>query len=63
VAAKNDKEIGDRINKIIGKPADANDSPAGGLQGAITVADFNDEEKPGKGKEMVELLTGRIGLQ
>lgn len=28
VAAKGDKEIGDRINKIIGRLADANDSPA-----------------------------------
>ena len=41
VAAKNDKEIGDRINKIIGKLADANDS----LKGAFNVADFNDEGK------------------
>ena len=41
VAAKGAKEIGDRINKIIGKLADANDS----LKGAFNVADFNDEEK------------------
>ena len=40
VAAKGDKEIGDRVNKIIGKLADADDS----LKGAINVADFNDEE-------------------
>jgi type I restriction enzyme M protein len=40
VAAKGDKEIGDKLNKIIGRLADANDV----LQGAITVADFNDEE-------------------
>ena len=53
VAAKGSKEIGDRINKIIGKLADANDS----LKGAINVADFNDEEKLGKGKEMVDRLT------
>jgi type I restriction enzyme M protein len=46
VAAKGDKEIGDRINKIVGRLADANDS----LKGAINVADFNDEEKLGKGK-------------
>ena len=45
--------IGDRINMIIGKLADANDS----LKGAINVADFNDEEKLGKGKEMVDRLT------
>ena len=47
VAAKGDKEIGDKINKIIGRLADANES----LKGAINVADFNDEEKLGKGKE------------
>lgn len=58
VAAKNDKEIGDKINKIIGKLADANDS----LKGAINVADFNDEEKLGKGKEMVDRLTKLVAI-
>ncbi len=33
-----DKEIGEKINKIIGKLAEAN-----GLRGVIDVADFNDE--------------------
>src|SRR3979490_3255553 len=47
VALKNDKEIGDKINKIISKLAEAND-----LKGVIDVADFNDEDKLGKGKEM-----------
>src|SRR6185295_5529406 len=41
VAAKGQKDIGDRFNKIIGRLADANDS----LKGAIDVADFNNEEK------------------
>ena len=58
VAAKGDKEIGDKLNKIIGRLADANDS----LKGAINVADFNDEEKLGKGKEMVEKLTKLVGI-
>ncbi|MDO8289203.1 MAG: type I restriction-modification system subunit M [Parvibaculum sp.] len=58
VAAKGDKEIGDKINKIIGKLADANDS----LKGAINVADFNDEEKLGKGKEMVDRLTKLVSI-
>src|SRR4051812_14966370 len=58
VALKNDKEIGDKINKIIGKLADANDS----LKGAINVADFNDEDKLGKGKEMVDRLTKLIAI-
>jgi len=58
VAAKGDKEIGDRINKIVGKLADANDS----LKGAINVADFNDEDKLGKGQAMVERLTKLVAI-
>lgn len=58
VLAKGSKEIGDRINKIIGRLADANDS----LKGAINVADFNDEEKLGKGQAMVDRLTKLVGL-
>jgi type I restriction enzyme M protein len=58
VAAKGDKEIGDRINKIIGKLAAANDS----LQGAINVADFNDEDKLGKGREMVDRLSRLVAI-
>ena len=41
VALKGDKEIGDKINKIIGRLAEANDS----LKGVIDVADFNDDEQ------------------
>lgn len=58
VAAKGDKEIGDKINKIIARLAVANES----LQGAINVADFNDEEKLGKGKEMVDRLTKLVAI-
>ncbi|MBA4374425.1 MAG: type I restriction-modification system subunit M [Thermodesulfovibrio sp.] len=58
VALKGDKEIGDKVNKIINKLADANDS----LKGAINVADFNDEEKLGKGKEMVDRLTKLVAI-
>ncbi|MFZ4614806.1 MAG: type I restriction-modification system subunit M [Rectinemataceae bacterium] len=58
VAAKNDKEIGDRINKIIGRLADANEN----LKGAINVADFNDEDRLGKGKEMVDRLTKLVAI-
>lgn len=58
VAAKGDKEIGDKLNKIIARLAVANDS----LQGAINVADFNDEEKLGKGKEMVDRLTKLVAI-
>jgi type I restriction enzyme M protein len=58
VAAKNDKEIGDKLNIIINKLADANDS----LKGAINVADFNKEEVLGKGKEMVDRLTKLVSI-
>jgi type I restriction enzyme M protein len=57
IALKNDKEIGDKINKIIGKLAEAND-----LKGVIDVADFNDEDKLGKGKAMVDRLTKLVGI-
>jgi type I restriction enzyme M protein len=58
VAAKGSKEIGDRINKIIGKLANANDS----LKGAINVADFNNEEKLGKADAMVQRLTKLVAI-
>lgn len=57
VGLKNDKEIGDKINKIIGKLAEEND-----LKGVIDVADFNDEDKLGKGKDMVDRLTKLVGI-
>src|SRR5438445_1369836 len=57
VALKGDKEIGDKINKIIGKLADANE-----LKGVIDVADFNDADKLGKGKEMVDRLSNLVSI-
>lgn len=57
VALKGDKEIGDKINKIIGALADKN-----GLKGVINVADFNDEDKLGKGKEMVDRLSNLVSI-
>jgi type I restriction enzyme M protein len=57
VALKGDKEIGDKINKIIGKLAEAND-----LKGVIDVADFNDEDKLGKGQDMVDRLSNLISI-
>jgi type I restriction enzyme M protein len=56
-ALKGDKEIGDKINKIIGRLAEAND-----LKGVIDVADFNDADKLGKGKEMVDRLTNLVSI-
>ncbi len=57
VALKGDKEIGDRINKIIGKLADAND-----LKGVIDQADFNDESRLGTGKEMQDRLSKLVAI-
>lgn len=57
VALKGDKEIGDKINKIISALAEEND-----LKGVIDVADFNDEDKLGKGKEMIDRLSKLIGI-
>jgi type I restriction enzyme M protein len=57
LALKGDKEIGDKINKIISRLAEAND-----LQKVIDLADFNDEEKLGKGKEMQDRLTKLVTI-
>jgi type I restriction-modification system DNA methylase subunit len=57
VALKGDKEIGDKINKIIGKLAEAN-----GLEKVIDLADFNDEEKLGRGKEMQDRLSKLVTI-
>jgi len=57
VALKGTKDIGDGVNKIIAKLAEAND-----LKGVIDVADFNNEEKLGRGKEMVDRLTNLVSI-
>jgi type I restriction enzyme M protein len=57
VALKGNKEIGDKINKIIGRLAEAN-----GLEKVIDLADFNDEEKLGKGKEMQDRLSKLVTI-
>jgi len=54
---KNKAEIGDEMNKIIGRLAKAND-----LTGIITVANFNDPDKLGKGKDMIDRLSNLVGL-
>ena len=56
-ALKGDKEIGDRINKIIARLAEAN-----GLKGVIDQADFNDESKLGAGKEMQDRLSKLVAI-
>ena len=57
VMLKGDKEIGDKINKLIGRLAEAND-----LKGVIDVADFNGADKLGKGKEMVDRLSNLVAI-
>ena len=58
VALKGDKEIGDKINKIIAQARRGQRS----LKGVIDVADFNDADKLGKGKEMVDRLSNLVAI-
>jgi type I restriction enzyme M protein len=57
VALKGQKDIGDKINIIIARLAEANN-----LTGVITVADFNDADKLGKGKEMQDRLSNLVAI-
>lgn len=57
VALKGKKEIGEKINKTIALLAEAND-----LKGVIDIADFNDEDKLGKDKEMTDRLTKLVAI-
>ena len=57
VRLKGDKEIGDKINQIIARLAEAND-----LKGVIDQADFNDESKLGAGKEMQDRLSKLVAI-
>ena len=57
VSLKGKKNIGEEFNTILAKIAEEND-----LQGIIDVVDFNDENKLGKGKDMVDALTGLIEI-
>ncbi|GIA20774.1 type I restriction-modification system subunit M [Vibrio cholerae] len=57
VSLKGKTEIGEGLNKIIAKLAEEND-----LKSVIDIADFNDEDKLGKSKEMVDRLTKLVGI-
>ena len=59
VALKGTKNIGEGMDKVIGKLAEAGDNQ---LRGVIDNAHFNDEAKLGKGQEMVDKLTGLISI-
>ncbi len=58
VDLKGTKEIGEGINVVIGKLADANEY----LRDVVREADFSDETKLGKGKEMQDRLTKLVGI-
>lgn len=57
IALDGDKEIGDKINKIIAKLAKEN-----GLEGVIDTADFNDSTKLGSGKQMQDTLSKLVKI-
>lgn len=57
IDAKGKSDIGDRMNKIISKLAEAN-----GLTGIIDVADFDDDAKLGSGKDKVDKLTNLVSI-
>ena len=57
LAAKGKTDIGELFDKVIGALAQAN-----GLVNVIDIASFNDEEKLGKGKEMVDRLSKLVTI-
>jgi len=57
ITLKSDPNIGEKINIAIKTLAEAND-----LKGVIDIADFNDEDKLGKGKAMVDRLTKLVAI-
>ena len=57
VALKGKPNIGEGINIIISKLAEAND-----LKGVIDQADFNDSDKLGTGKDMQDRLTNLVAI-
>jgi len=57
IGAKGKSDIGDRMNKIISKLAEANS-----LTGIIDVADFDDDAKLGSGQDKVDKLTNLVSI-
>lgn len=57
ISLKGKRNIGEEFNTILAKIAEEND-----LQGIIDVVDFNDENKLGKGKDMIDALTGLVEI-
>ncbi len=57
LALEGDKEIGDKLNKIIAEIADRND-----LKGVIDSVDFNDNTKLGEDKAMIDTLSNLVKI-
>ncbi|GAA7904019.1 type I restriction-modification system subunit M [Helicobacter pylori] len=57
LALEDDKEIGDKLNKIIAKIAKRNE-----LEGVIDSVDFNDNTKLGEGKAMIDTLSNLVKI-
>jgi len=57
VALKHTKDIGEKMNIIIGELAKVNN-----LAGVFDAADFADDDKLGKGKEMVDRLSNLVAI-
>ena len=57
IALKGKSNIGEELNKKMALLAEAND-----LSGVINVADFCDEQKLGKGKDLVDTVSNLIGI-
>jgi type I restriction enzyme M protein len=58
IALKGKDEIGEKVNKILEKLAETNPH----LSGVITVADFSDESKLGKGDDLIKTVSNLIGI-
>lgn len=57
IALKGKSNIGEELNKKMAALAEANE-----LSGVINVADFCDEQKLGKGKDLVDTVSNLIGI-
>lgn len=57
IALKGKKNIGEGFNTILAEIAEEND-----LQNVIDVVDFNDENKLGKGRDLIDALTGLVEI-
>ncbi len=57
IGLKGKSDIGEGMNKVVAKLAEANE-----LKGVIDQVDFNDEDKLGHGKDMVDRLSNLVGI-